>query len=163
MLRGVHSLNKFIRHHSGGDMDSFLKQLVIDSPDAILISDREGIIRFWNIGAEQLLGYSSAEAVGQSLDLIIPENLRARHGDGYRQVMVSGETKYKTGLLSAPGVRKDGSRVSLEFSIILLNDEAGCLQGCASIMRDVTERWKREKELKERLTACETKLAGTSA
>ncbi|NVN91006.1 MAG: PAS domain S-box protein, partial [Desulfuromonadales bacterium] len=69
--------------------------------------------------------------------------------------------KYKTGLLSSPGVRRDGSRVSLEFSMVLLRDETGAMQGCASIMRDVTERWMREKELKERLTACETKLAGT--
>ncbi len=144
-------------------MDSLLKQLVNDSPDAILISDREGIISFWNAGAERMFGHSSAEAVGQSLDLIIPENLRGRHWEGYRQVMGSGETKYKTGLLSSPGVRKDGSRVSLEFSIVLLRDEAGGMAGCASIMRDVTERWKKEKELKERLTACEAKLAGTSA
>jgi PAS domain S-box-containing protein len=144
-------------------MDSLLKQLVYDSPDAILVSDREGIIRFWNNGAEHMFGHSSAEAVGQSLDLIIPENLRARHWDGYRQVMASGETKYKTGLLSAPGVRKDGSRVSLEFSMILLNDGVGCMQGCASIMRDVTERWKKEKELKERLAACEARMAATSA
>jgi PAS domain S-box-containing protein len=144
-------------------MDSLLKQLVNDSPDAILTSDREGIIRFWNSGAEHMFGYSSAEAVGQSLDLIIPENLRARHWDGYRQVMASGETKYKTGFLSSPGVRKDGTRVSLEFSMILLRDETGSMQGCASIMRDVTERWKKEKELKERLTACESRLAGTSA
>ena len=144
-------------------MEHLLKQLVNDSADAILISDLEGIISFWNRGAERMFGHSSAEAVGQSLDLIIPGNLRARHWDGYRQVMASGETKYKTGLLSAPGVRKDGSRVSLEFSMILLRDEAGAMVGCASIMRDVTERWQKEKELKERLAACEIKLAGTSA
>jgi PAS domain S-box-containing protein len=144
-------------------MDRLLKQLIDDSPDAILIADREGIISFWNTGAEQMFGHLSAEAVGRSLDLIIPENLRGRHWEGYRQVMVSGDTKYKTGLLSSPGVRKDGSRVSLEFSIVLLRDEAGGMAGCASIMRDVTERWKKEKELKERLTACETKLTGTSA
>jgi len=142
-------------------MDSQLKQLVNNAPDAILISDQGGIIRFWNSGAEQMFGHTSAEAVGQSLDLIIPENLRGRHWEGYRRVMASGETKYKTGLLSSPGVRKDGTRVSLEFSMVLLRDEAGNMQGCASIMRDVTERWKKEKELKERLTACETQLAGT--
>jgi PAS domain S-box-containing protein len=139
-------------------MDSLLKQMVNSAPEAILISDREGIIRFWNGGAEQMFGHTSVEAVGQSLDLIIPENLRSRHWDGYWQVMASGETKYKTGLLSAPGIRKDGTRVSLEFSMELLRDEAGSMQGCASIMRDVTERWKKEKELKERLTLCETKL-----
>ena len=141
-------------------MDRFLEQLVNDAPDAILISDREGIIRFWNSGAERIFGHTEAEALGQSLDLIIPENLRKRHWDGYWQVMATGETKYKTGLLSAPGIRKDGSRVSLEFSMVLLHDENGAMQGSASIMRDVTEHWQKEKQLKERLTACETKLAG---
>lgn len=144
-------------------MDRLLKQLVNDAPDAILISDQNGIIRFWNSGAEQMFGHTAAEAVGQSLDLIIPENLRSRHWEGYWLVMASGETKYKTGLLSSPGVRKDGSRVSLEFSMVLLRDEDGVMAGCASIMRDVTERWKKEKSLKESLAACETKLAETKA
>ena len=143
-------------------MNRLLNQLVNNAPEAILISDREGIIRFWNSGAEQMFGHTAAEAVGQSLDLIIPENLRSRHWEGYGRVMASGETKYKTGLLSSPGIRKDGSRVSLEFSMVLLHDEAGNMEGCASIMRDITERWKKEKELKERLTACEAKLAGPS-
>ncbi len=143
-------------------MDKFLRELVDNSPDAILVSDREGVIRFWNSGAELMFGHTADEAVGQSLDLIIPENLRGRHWEGYWRVMASGETKYKTGLLSSPGVRKDGTRVSLEFSMILLHGEAGEMQGCASIMRDVTERWQKEKELKGRLAACETRLAVTS-
>lgn len=141
-------------------MDRLLEQFVDNASDAILVSDREGVIRFWNSGAEQLFGQTAVEAVGQSLDLIIPENLRARHWEGYRRVMASGETKYKTGLLTSPGMRKDGTRISLEFSMVLLHDKNGAMQGCASVMRDVTERWKKEKELKERLTACETKLAG---
>ena len=141
-------------------MEIFLKQLVDNAPDAILVSDREGVIRFWNSGAEQMFGHTAAEAVGQSLDLIIPENLRKRHWDGYWRVMATGETKYKTGLLSSPGIHKDGIRVSLEFSMVLLHDEAGAMQGVASIMRDVTEHWKKEKQLKEQLTACESKLAG---
>lgn len=135
----------------------YLTQLVIRSQDAILIADREGIIRYWNIGAERILGYSAAEAMGQSLDLFIPEKLRGRHWEGYHRVMASGETKYKTGLLSSPGVRKDGSQVSLEFSMVLLKDEQGVMQGCASIMRDVTERLLKEKELKQRLAVCEGK------
>ena len=90
-------------------MNIYLEQLVNNAPEAILISDREGIITFWNSGAEQLLGYTVAEAVGQSLDLIIPENLRGRHWDGYRRVMATGDTKYKTGLLSSPGVKKDSA------------------------------------------------------
>jgi len=141
-------------------MDRLLEQMIKNAPDALLISDREGIIRFWNSGAELIFGHSAAEAVGQSLDLIIPENLRGCHWEGYWRVMASGETKYKTGLLTSPGVCKDGSRVSLEFSMVLLHDEDGAITGCASIMRDVSERWRKEKELRERLAACEAKLSG---
>jgi PAS domain S-box-containing protein len=140
-------------------MDRLLKQLLDNAPDAILVADKEGIIRFWNSGAAALFGHTAPEAVGQSLDLIIPENLRNRHWEGYWRVMASGETKYKSGLLAAPGLRKDGSRVSLEFSMVLLRDDAGTLQGVASIMRDVTAHWQKEKELKERLTSCEKRLA----
>jgi len=143
----------------GGYMEIFLSQLINDAPDAILVADSKGVISFWNKGAEQMFGYTGAEAISQSLDLIIPENLRARHWEGYWRVMASGETKYKTGLLSSPGICKDGRRVSLEFSMILLLDENGAMWGCASIMRDVTERWNKEKELKKRLADCESKPA----
>ena len=140
-------------------MDSLMQQLLNNAPDAILISDKKGMIRFWNRGAELLFGHTASEAVGQSLDLIIPENLRGRHWEGYRRVMASGETKYKTGLLSSPGVRKDGSKISLEFSMVLLHNDSGAMQGCASILRDVTTHWQKEKELREELTSCEKKLA----
>ena len=140
-------------------MDKLMEQVLDNAPDAILVADKEGLIRYWNSGAEALFGHTATEAVGQSLDLIIPENLRGRHWEGYERVMATGETKYKTGLLAAPGERKDGSRLSLEFSMVLLRDDAGVLQGVASIMRDVTVHWQKEKELKERLTSCEKKLA----
>jgi len=140
------------------DLKRYLQQTVEMAYEAILISDREGIIRYWNNGAGQILGYSASEAVGQSLDLFIPEKLRGRHWAGYYRVMESGETKYKTGLLSSPGLRKDGSQVSLEFSMVLLKDESGVMQGCAAIMRDVTARWLKEKELKQKLADCEAAL-----
>ena len=140
------------------NIETYLQQTLNESQDARLIADREGIIRYWNAGAERILGYSATDAIGQSLDLFIPEKLRGRHWEGYHRVMASGETKYKTGLLSSPGIRKDGSQVSLEFSMVLLHDENGAMQGCASIMRDVTERWLKEKELKQRLAACESQL-----
>ena len=141
-------------------MDRILMQLIEGAPVAILVADREGVIKFWNRGAELIFGHTPSEAVGQSLDLIIPENLRGRHWEGYRRVMSSGETKYKTGLLSSPGLRKDGSRVSMDFSMVLLRDEAGFVQGCGTIMRDVTERWKKDKELRERLVDCQAQLNG---
>jgi PAS domain S-box-containing protein len=143
-------------------LEKILEQLLKDAPDAILVADHEGLIRFWNLGAERIFGHSAAVALGQSLDLIIPENLRGRHWDGYRRVMATGETKYKTGLLTSPGVSKDGSKVSLEFSIVLLRDENGEMYGFASIMRDVTDRWHRDKALREKLAACESELGRRS-
>lgn len=131
------------------------KSIVEKAPDAMIFADREGIIRLWNLGAEAMFGYTAAEAVGKTLDIIIPENLRARHWEGYKQTMATGETKYGKDLLAVPGIRKDGTRISLEFSIMLLRDEGGQPLGPAAILRDVTARWKKEKELKERIAALE--------
>lgn len=125
------------------------------SSDAIMFSDREGIIRLWNSGAEKMFGFTAAEAIGQSLDLIIPENLRGRHWDGYGRVMESGISRYSTDLLSAPALQKGGSRISTEFSMVMVKDKAGQMLGVAAIIRDVTVRWQREKELKERIKALE--------
>ncbi|MDR2549028.1 MAG: PAS domain S-box protein [Desulfobulbus sp.] len=144
-------------------MDRFFSQILRDSPDAILIADRDGRIRFWNAGAERMFGYAAAEVLGDSLDLIIPANLRPRHWQGYFRVMETGATNYLTDMLASPGLRKDGSRLSLEFSIVLLRDEQGAMAGCAAILRDVSERWHKEKELKQRLAACEGKLQGGPA
>jgi PAS domain S-box-containing protein len=137
------------------DLTSLYENIVEESSDAIMFADREGVIRIWNAGSELMLGYSAGEAIGQSLDLIIPENLRGRHWDGYYRVMETGETKYKTGLLSSPGQHKNGSRISLEFSMTIVRDEKGDILGCSAILRDVSSRWQKEKELKERLKKLE--------
>lgn len=129
--------------------------IVAASSDAIMFSDRDGIIRLWNSGAEKMFGFTAGEALGQSLDLIIPENLRGRHWDGYGRVMESGSSRYSTDLLSAPALNKNGSRLSTEFSMVMVKDKAGQMLGVAAIIRDVTVRWQREKELKERIKALE--------
>jgi len=137
------------------DLTRLYGKIVEESGDAILFADRQGVICLWNIGAEQMFGFSAGEAIGQSLDLIIPANLRGRHWEGYYCVMETGETKYKTGFLSSPGQRKDGSRISLEFSMTIVRGDRGEVAGCSAILRDVTARWQKEKELKERLKALE--------
>lgn len=135
------------------------RRIVEVCQEAIIFTDRAGVIRLWNAGAEAMFGFQAHEALGQSLDLIIPENLRARHGEGYRRVMATGVSKYARELLAVPGLRKDGSRVSLEFSICLIRAETGELLGAGAIIRDVTARWEKEKELKKRLAALEAQLA----
>jgi len=134
---------------------SLSEQIVKESSDAIMFADHEGFIRLWNKGAEVMFGYSAAEADGQSLDIIIPENLRGRHWEGYHKVMASGVTRYGTELLSAPGLRKDGSRLSLEFSMVIVRDENGAVLGTGAVIRDITARFQKEKALKERLKVLE--------
>ncbi|MPY73295.1 MAG: PAS domain S-box protein [Alphaproteobacteria bacterium] len=120
--------------------------------DAIVAADREGIIRFWNPGAERIFGHSRSEAIGQSLDIIIPERLRERHWDGYRHVIEGGESRYGQGdILAVPGITKDGAGVSLEFTIVPLRDRSGRMTGLAAIMRDVTGRFEAMRALKRKL------------
>ncbi len=130
-------------------------QIVEKAADAIIFADKEGIIRLWNSGAESIFGYSADEALGNTLDLIVPEKLREKHWEGYRKVMETGVTRYGSELLAVPALNKDNSRISVEFTIVLLKDDAGRPQGTAAIMRDVTERWQGEKELKKRLAELE--------
>lgn len=123
--------------------------------DAIVAADRDGIIRFWNPGAERIFGHSRADCVGQSLDLIIPPRLRQRHWGGYEQVMLTGETRYgEADVLSVPAVRKDGVTISVEFTIMLLRQE-GQIVGIAAIMRDVTVRFRDMQALRGRLAELE--------
>jgi PAS domain S-box-containing protein len=120
--------------------------------DAIIAADEEGTIRFWNPGAKRIFGYASSAAIGQSLDIIIPERLRRRHWDGYFRVIKSGKSRYGLGdILSVPGVTKDGAAVSIEFTIVSLRDEAGRVTGLAAIMRDVTKRFEETRALKQKL------------
>jgi len=137
------------------DMTQLPAQILNQAPDAILYADREGVIRLWNKGAERIFGHSAKEAIGQSLDLIIPEKLRARHWEGYHKTMATGETRYGTEMLSVPATHGSGNRLSTEFSIVMLKDEQGTPLGVAAIMRDITERHQKEKDLRERLAALE--------
>ena len=139
------------------------RQIVEHAPDAIIMADREGIIRMWNAGATAVFGYSAGEATGHSLDLIIPEQLRARHWDGFQKVMETGITRYGTELLAVPATRKDGTRISVEFSVTLLRNPADEVLGVAAIMRDVTERWTEHKQIRQRLADLEAQKAANTA
>jgi PAS domain S-box-containing protein len=138
-----------------GFKDWLCRRIVAESRDAIIFADQDGRIRLWNAGAQALFGYRAAEMQGQSLDLIIPEALRARHNEGFRRVMAEGRSRYAADLLAVPGVRQDGTRISLEFTITLIKDDHGRVLGAAAIMRDVTARWQRDRELQKRLAELE--------
>jgi PAS domain S-box-containing protein len=134
--------------------DRVAKAILSSSSDAIIAADKDGIIRFWNPGAERIFGYPRDSAIGASLDIIIPERLRKRHWDGYREVIESGESRYGHGdILAVPGIRKDGGAISVEFTIVPLRDETGSLTGLAAVMRDVTKRFEEMRALKQKLAA----------
>ena len=126
--------------------------LLQSASDAIIATDREGRITFWNPGAARIFGFTADDAAGQSLDPIIPENLRARHWAGFRHTMETGTSRYGHGdLLSVPGLARDGRRISAEFTIVLLRNEAQEVTGTVAVMRDVTKRFEEMRELKRRL------------
>jgi PAS domain S-box-containing protein len=140
--------------------DTVAKAVLSTNSDAIIAADKEGNIRFWNPGAERIFGHASGAVIGQSLDIIIPERLRKRHWDGYHRVIAGGESRYGQGdILAVPGIKKDGSPVSLEFTIVPLQNGAGELAGLVAIMRDVTKRFEEVRVLKQKL-ADATKAAG---
>jgi PAS domain S-box-containing protein len=130
-----------------------LGEALLDSAsDAIIATDREGRIIFWNPGAERMFGFTAAETAGQSLDLIIPENLRARHWSGYRHTMATGTSHYGHGdLLSVPGLTRDGRRILVEFTIVMLRNEQQAVTGTVAVLRDVTKRFAEVRELKRQL------------
>jgi PAS domain S-box-containing protein len=126
--------------------------------DAIIASDADGRIIFWNPGATRIFGFTSQEAVGSSLDLIIPETFRERHWARYARVMATGEGRYGQGdLLSVPGLTKDGRLISVEFTIVLLHDDGGRPAGAAAIFRDVRRRFEEIRELRRQLRNSSTR------
>jgi len=124
--------------------------------DAIIAAGADGRIIFWNPAATRIFGFSEVEALGQSLDLIIPERFRARHWEGYRQVMESGKSKYAADVLRVPATAKDGRALSIAFTVTLLDASKGRL--IAAIVRDETTRWNEERELKRRLAELEQRV-----
>lgn len=135
------------------DCKALLKEAVLStSSDAIIAADKDGKIFYWNPGAERIFGHANSEALGRSLDIMIPERLRHRHWDGYHRVMNGGDSRYGHGdVLAVPGIRKDGSQISVEFTIIPLRAKTGELIGLAAIMRDVTKRFEEVRALKRKV------------
>jgi PAS domain S-box-containing protein len=131
------------------------EQLVQAAGDAIIAADPEGRILSWNPAAERIFGFAAGEALGQTLDLIIPERFRTRHWDGYKQVMRTGQTKYGADVLRVPARHKDGRPLSIAFTVALLSRADGQVEAIAAILRDETSRWNEERSMRERLRKLE--------
>ena len=135
------------------------EQLVEALGDAIVVADISGVITLWNPAAERLFGFTHAEALGNSLDLIIPKRLRERHWAGFRQTMATGETRYAHDVLRVPAVHKDGRALSIAFTVALLNDSKRTVIGIAAVIRDETQAFTEKRTLLKRLGECEGNVA----
>jgi PAS domain S-box-containing protein len=135
-------------------IEHFADRLIAGASDAIVYADAAGSIRFWNRGATSMFGFTEAEALGASLDIIIPAGLRERHWNGFHETMRTGQSRYGEGhILSVPAARKDGSRLSVEFTILPFTGDAGEMIGIAAVMRDVTARFEELRALRKELAA----------
>ena len=123
--------------------------------DGVVISDAKGDIVFWNLAAERIFGYTASEALGKSLDIITPERFRARHWDGYKKTMETGKTRYGSSLLTVPALHKEDKALSIAFTVAMLTDENGRVEGIAAVVRDDTERFQSDRTLKRRIAELE--------
>ena len=135
-----------------------LDQLVAAVGDAIIVSDIEGKIALWNPAAERMFGFTEAEAIGKSLDLIIPERLQTRHWDGYQKTMQTGQTRYGNDVLKVPAAHKDGRALSIAFTVALLYSAPGQLSGIVAVIRDDTSRFQEERNLRKRIADLESRF-----
>jgi len=134
------------------------KALVSHIGEAVVISDRDENILFWNASAERIFGYSSDEALGKTLSIITPERFRDRHSKGYFHTMETGKTKYGNTLLRVPAIHKDGRSISIAFSVTMIFDDQDQPMAIAAIIRDETERFQEERKLKEKLATLEKNI-----
>jgi PAS domain S-box-containing protein len=134
------------------------RQLVESLADAIMVCDAAGKITLWNAASTRMFGFTEAEAVGQSLDIIIPQRQQARHWEGYHVTMASGITKYGASVLRVPALHKDGHTLSIAFTVSLMRDDAGLVTAIVAIVRDESEKFAQERNLKKRILELEQEL-----
>jgi PAS domain S-box-containing protein len=142
--------------------DELLAEVLRAAGDGVVVADADGRIAVWNAAAERIFGWTAEEAVGESLDLIIPERNRNAHWGGYEKVMATGQTRYGEELLRVPALHRDGSRRSIAFTVALLTGSEGRVRGIAAVIRDETARRAEEQELRKRVASLEAAAAGGS-
>lgn len=131
--------------------DADLADLVRELADAVIVCDPDGRIVFWNAAATRVFGWCADEALGASLDLIIPERLRDRHWHGYRSVMRTGRTSYADRLLEVPALHRDGHTISIAFTVSLMRNAGRTPTAIAAVIRDDTLRWQERRALQREL------------
>jgi PAS domain S-box-containing protein len=142
-------------------MDIEARQLVEDSPDAMIFADREGVIRVWNRAAERIFGFAAEAALGQTLDIIVPERFHDQHWTGYDRALEARATKYVGQSLPTRALRADGTQITVELSFAMILDADGEAIGALATARDISARFEQERDLRRRLRELEA-AASTS-
>ncbi len=137
------------------------QKLVNAVGDAVMAADAAGRIVFWNPACTRLFGHTESEALGQSLDIIIPQRQQQRHWDGYHATMQTGQTRYGNDVLRVPAVHKDGHALSIAFTVALLQDADGQVSAIVAVVRDESARFADDRALRKRLAELEGQLAST--
>jgi PAS domain S-box-containing protein len=140
-----------------------LQQMVAAIGDALVVCDREGRVIVWNTAAERLFGWTEAEAMGQRMDMIVPERLRQRHWDGYDKSMETGKTRYAHDVLRVPAVNKAGQDLSIAFTVFMLYGDDGHVTACGSVIRDETQRFAEDRQMRKRLRELEAQVKDSPA
>lgn len=144
------------------DVQIDYRQLLLAIGDGVVVADAGGKIVFWNPGAERIFGFTEADALGNSLDIIIPERQRQRHWDGYDKTMHTGQTRYGNDLLRVPALHKEGHPLSIAFTVAMLYTPDGKVSAIVAIVRDETARWGEERDMRRRITELEAKAAASA-
>lgn len=135
------------------------EQIVRACGDGIIVSDATGTINFWNDAATRIFGFTSAEAVGASLDLIIPPRQQQRHWDGYHRTLATGITRYGSTVLRVPALHREGKPLSIAFTVALLRGADGAVTGVLAVVRDDTDAWQELRDLRALLRASQCQSA----
>ena len=139
------------------------RALIEDLADAMIFTDRDGLIRVWNAGAEAVFGHRADEIIGKSLDVLIPDRLRSAHWAGFDTAMETGQLKHVRQSMTTRSIHKDGSDLYIDMSFALVRDDTGLLLGAVAVARDVTDRFKAERDARKRLAELEARVNSTAS
>ena len=134
------------------------RALIEGLADAMIFTDRDGLIRVWNSGAEAVFGHRADEIIGKSLDVLVPDRLRSAHWAGFDTAMETGQLKHVRQSMTTRSIHKDGSDLYIDMSFALVRDDTGLVLGAVAVARDVTDRFKAEREARKRLVALESRV-----
>lgn len=143
---------------TGTQADRFFASLVDQGPDAIIFADRDGTIRVWNAAAERIFGFTASDAVGQNLDIIIPEAFRERHWAGFARALADKRTKYEGQALPTRALTAKGDTIYVELSFAIVIGEDGEAAGALAHARDITQRFEDDRMRRRRMAELERRI-----